>query len=156
MYIEKAIKRLNNIRWENLGSNGEEKDIELGIEFLKRMAVFCKRNGISPRFMLPFMINLSSLEANCVISQEILDKCNDKVREIIKSPSFSTAIVTFYLQVSILTDQDIKFINAVDVYEPIIELFEKEGYFVYRERGMSFFNAGLISLNNWFDRFSEF
>lgn len=120
------------------------------------MAVFYKRNRISPGFPFPFMINLSSLEANCVITQEILDKCNEKVREIIKSPSFSIAIVTFYLQVSILTDQDIKFINAVDVYEPIIELFEKEGYFVYRERGMSFFNAGLISLNNWFDRFSEF
>ena len=59
------------------------------------------------------------------------------------------------MQDSILADQNIKYVDYVNVYEPIIKLFEKGGYFVYRERGMSFLNSGLISLNNWFDKFSS-
>ena len=153
MYTKKAIERLNNINWEDVGKNGEEKDIELGIEFIKKMAVFCKKNQIKP--MLPFMTNLSSPEGDCVLNQEILDRCNYKVQEIIKKPSFSTSIVIFYLQASILADQNIKYVDCVNVYEPIIKLFEKGGCFVYRERGMSFLNSGLISLNNWFDKFSS-
>ena len=46
MYTEKAIERLNNINWEDVGKNGEEKDIELGLEFIKKMALFCKKNQI--------------------------------------------------------------------------------------------------------------
>ena len=82
MYTEKAIERLNNINWEDVGKNGEEKDIELGIEFIKKMAVFCKKNQIKPT--LPFMTNLSPPEGDCVLNQEILDRCNYKVQEIIK------------------------------------------------------------------------
>ena len=153
MYTEKAIERLNNINWEDVGKNGEEKDIELGLEFIKKMALFCKKNQIRPT--LPFMTNLSSPEGDYVLNQEILDRCNYKVQELIKNPSFSTSVVIFYLQASILADQNIKYIDCVNVYEPILKLFEKGGYFIYRERGMSFLNSGLISLNNWFDKFSS-
>ena len=53
MYTQKAIERLNNINWNNIGQNGQEKDMELGIEFIKKMAVFCVENNITPS--LPFM-----------------------------------------------------------------------------------------------------
>ncbi len=43
MYTEKAIERLNNINWEDVGKNGEEKDIELGLEFIKKMALFVRK-----------------------------------------------------------------------------------------------------------------
>ena len=46
------------------------------------------------------------------------------------------------MQASILADQNIKYVDCVNVYEPIIKLFEKGGYFVYRERGMSFLISG--------------
>ena len=71
---------------------------KMGLEFIKKMALFCKKNQIKP--MLPFMTNLSSPEGDCVLNQEILDRCNYKVQEIIKKPSFSTSIVIFYLQAS--------------------------------------------------------
>lgn len=153
MYTEKAIERLNNINWKDIEKNGEEKDIELGIEFVTKMAIYCKKNQIS--YTLPFMTNLASPENTFVINQEILDKCNHEVIEIIKNPSLSTSVVVFYLQVSILADQNVKYAECINVYEPIIKLFEKGGSFVYRERGMSFLNSGLISLNNWFDKFSN-
>lgn len=153
MYIEKAIERLNNINWNNIGRNGQKKDMELGIEFLRKMAVFCKKNDIKPN--LPFMTNLSLAQDHCVISKEILNKCNENVRMIIENPSLSTSIVNYYLQVSISADQNPEYIDCIDVYEPIIRLFEKGGDFVYRERGMSFINSGLIPLTNWLENFSN-
>lgn len=153
MYTEKAIERLNNINWNNIGQNGQEKDMELGIEFIRKMAVFCKENNITPT--LPFMTDLSSFLANCTIDDEILNKCNNNVRNIIKNPSLSTSIVNYYLKTSILSDQDSKYVVCMNVYEPIIRLFEKGGDFVYRERGMSFINSGLIPLTNWFENFKN-
>lgn len=90
-----------------------------------------------------------------MIGDDILNKCNDNLREIIKNPSLSTSIVKFYLQASILSDQNAKYIDCMNVYEPIIRLFEKGGDFVYRERGMSFINSGLIPLSNWFENFKD-
>lgn len=153
MYTEKAIERLNNINWDNIGKNGQKKDMELGIEFIRKMAVFCEENNITPN--LPFMTNLSSFFVSCTIGDEILNKCNSDVRKIIKNPSLSTSIINYYLQASILSDQDIKYTDCMNIYEPIIRLFENGGDFVYRERGMSFINSGLIPLTNWFENFKS-
>lgn len=32
--------RLNNINWNHIGQNGQEKDMELGIEFIKNWQYF--------------------------------------------------------------------------------------------------------------------
>ena len=152
MYTEKAIERLNNINWSDIGENGQEKDMEFGIDFIRKMAVFCKKNNITPS--LPFTTDLSSFLANCAIDDKILNQCNNEVRNIIKNPSFSTAIVSYYIKASILSDKDAKYTACMNVYEPIIQLFEKGGNFVYRERGMSFINSGLIPLpKNWVEKF---
>ena len=127
--------------------------MELGIDFIKRMAVFCNKNNITPT--LPFMTDLASFFENCAIDDELLNKCNNDVRNIIENPSFSTSIVNFYIKASILSDKDIKYAACMNVYEPIIRLFEKGGNFVYRERGMSFINSGLIPLANWFEKFKN-
>ena len=153
MYTEKAIERLNNISWNNIGKNGHDKDMELGIDFIRRMAVFCNKNNITP--ILPFMTDLASFFINCDINDEILSKCKNDVRNIVENPSFSTSIVNYYIKASILADKDIKYVDYMNVYEPIIRLFEKGGNFAYREGGMSFMDSGLIPLANWFERFKK-
>lgn len=101
------------------------------------------------------MTDLSSFFGDCAIEDGILNKCNDDVRNIIENPSLSTSIVNYYLKSSVLSDQNIKYVACMNVYEPIIRLFEKGGDFVYRERGMSFINSGLIPLTNWFEDFKN-
>lgn len=145
--------RLNNINWNHIGQNGQEKDMELGIEFIKKLAVFCIENNITPT--LPFMTDLTSYFGNCAIDDAILEKCNKDVRNVIKYPSLSTSIVNYYLKASILADKDVKYVACINVYEPIIRLFENGGDFVYRERGMSFASSGLIPLENRFNRFKN-
>lgn len=153
MYTEKAIERLNKINWKNVGQNGQEKDMELGVEFIVKMAAFCNENGITPS--LPFMTDLSSFLESYDLSEEILNKCNSDVRNVIENPTMSTSIVKYYIKASILADNDIKYVDCMNVYEPIIKLFEKGGYFVYRERGMSFINSGLIPLANWLEKYKS-
>ena len=70
MYTENAIERLNNIDWNNIGENGQEKDMELGIEFLTKMEKFCNENNITPT--LHFMTDLPSFLGNYVLGEEIL------------------------------------------------------------------------------------
>ncbi len=153
MYVENAIIRLNNINWDAIGQNGHKKDMELGIEFLKKMAKFCKKNNITPN--LPFMTDLPSFFGKKTIDNVLLEQCNDTVKKIIKNPSFSTSVVNYYLRASLLKDEKEKEIDCIYVYEPIILLFEKGGNFIYKERGMSFINSGLIPLTNWFEKFCK-
>lgn len=152
MFTENAIIRLNQIDWDKIGQNGHRDDIELGTEFLKRMAKFCKKNNVKP--MLPFLIDIPALLGKNTINSTLLEQCNDSVKKIIKNPSFATSIVNYYLRACILADEQEKYIDCIDIYEPIIVLFEKGGYFFYRERGMSFMNSGLIPLSNWLEKFS--
>ncbi len=153
MYAENAIIRLNNINWDAIGQNGHKKDMELGIEFLKKMAKFCKKNNITPN--LPFITDLPSFFGKKTIDNVLLEQCNDTVKKIIKNPSFSTSVVNYYLRASLLKDEKEKEIDCIYVYEPIILLFEKGGNFIYKERGMSFINSGLIPLTNWFEKFCK-
>lgn len=153
MYTENAIERLNNIDWNNIGENGQEKDMELGIEFLAKMEKFCNENIITPT--LPFMTDLPSFLGNYVLGEEILNKCNSDLRNIIDNPTVSTVIVKYYIGASVLADSNVKYVACMDVYEPIIRLFEKGGNFVYRERGMSFINSGLLPLANWLKNFKN-
>lgn len=73
------------------------------------------------------MTDLTSYFGNCAIEDAILEKCN----------------------------KDVKYVACINVYEPIIRLFENGGDFVYRERGMSFASSGLIPLENWFNKFKN-
>ena len=80
---------------------------------------------------------------------------SSQCKKIIKNPSFSTAIVDYYLRACMLGEEKQKYRDCVAVYEPIIFLFERGGNFVYQERGMLFLNSGLIPLTNWFENFCQ-
>ena len=118
MYAEKVIERLNHINWNNMGENGHEKDRELGVEFLRKMAAFCNDNHIIPS--LPFMTDLSSFFADCPIDDKLLNKCNEDVRNMIQNPSLSTSVVIYYIKSARLSDQDITYLDCMNVYEPLI------------------------------------
>ena len=154
MYTEKTIERLNNIDWKNIGENGHAKDMELGVEFLRKMAAFCNKNNITPS-LYPFVTDLSSFFEDCDIDDAVLNQCNNDLRNVIENPTFSTAIVNYYIKASILSDKSSQYAACMNVYDPIIRLYEKGGNFVHRERGMSFINSGLIPLTrNWFENFA--
>lgn len=150
-YAKKAIERLNLIDWHQTLGTGHEKDMELGIEFMKKLFAFCKKNKIRPRYpTYPFMTDLSSFFADIEIDDEIWNQCNHDIRDRIETPSFSTVILSHYIKAAILADQDPQYAACMDVYDPIIRLFEKGGDFYYRERGMSFQGSGLIPLTTDF------
>ena len=106
MFTENAIIRLNQIDWDKIGQNGHRDDIELGTEFLKRMAKFCKKNNVKP--MLPFLIDIPALLGKNTINSTLLEQCNDSVKKIIKNPSFATSIVNYYLRACILADEQVR------------------------------------------------
>ena len=76
-------------------------------------------------------------------------------RNIIDNPTLSTVIVKYFIKASVLADSNVKYVACMDVYEPIIRLFEKGGNFVYRERGMSFIDSGLLPLAKWLKNFKN-
>jgi hypothetical protein len=151
MYIDKAIERLNGIDWSNVGKNVHKDDVKLGVEFVKRMAKFCSENDVKP--ILPFMINIASYFGDYEIDESILSKCSNEVKTIINSQSFSYTIADFYLQTARLVDSNSQYDTYLQVYEPIIQLYEKGGIFNYREGGMSFIGSGLIPLSGWYETF---
>lgn len=131
----------------------QEQISRTNITVYKKNDCFCNEHNIEPT--LPFMINISFYFGKCDIDDDILNQCNCKLKEIIKNSSFSNSIIRYYLQLALLVDQKPKYAEYMKVYEPLVILFEQGGSFVYRERGMSFMNSGLIPLSNWHKKFKD-
>lgn len=45
MYLENAKLKINNIHWDKIGTTVTDEDSKLGYEFLRRLAIFLKRNS---------------------------------------------------------------------------------------------------------------
>lgn len=45
VYLESAKLKINNIHWDNIGTTSTDEDYKLGYEFLRRLALFLKRNS---------------------------------------------------------------------------------------------------------------
>ena len=59
MYMNEAIERINNIKWDLVGKNISKSDAYYGCEFLRRLAKFFKDESIKP--IKPVMTNIAKL-----------------------------------------------------------------------------------------------
>ncbi len=169
MYFEQAIERLNRINWKNIGKERwahENDNFVYGCEFLKRMAHFFKEHNEKNVKLLPFLIDIALyLEKGTITLENVFDeeveeivmaKCNENFKQAFGTFPLVARISACYLKLAMLSDEKEAYSAYLDVYEPLIQLFESGGGFRYCESGMSFFNSGLITpIHNWYEKWAD-
>ncbi|MCG7376399.1 hypothetical protein MH215_05295 [Paenibacillus sp. ACRSA] len=151
MYLNNAVSRINGIKWDMIGAIVSNKDADLGCEFLRRLALFYKNECLSPQ--PPMFSNIAKLLGDTENEVLISKYCNPTVLEFVANYQYIKKIFEFYIQLSIYVDRNPKYTEYLNVYEPLIRIIERGGFFVLRPQELDIQNVMYIPLNGWYDRF---
>ncbi|SFF33376.1 hypothetical protein SAMN04487969_1276 [Paenibacillus algorifonticola] len=153
MYLNKALDKINNIKWNEVGTIISKEDADLGREFLRRVAGFYKEESIKP--MKPMFTHIAKLLGDTEEEVEISKYCSSLVLETIVKNTSAKRIFEFYIQLSKYVDKNSEYEKYLNVYEPLIRIFERGGSFIFRMHELEIENVAYISMNEWYDRFVE-
>lgn len=151
MYMNEAIERINNIRWNKVGKNASEIEVYLGYEFLRRLAKFFEEESIKP--MIPLVANIAKLLGDTENEVIISDCCNSEVVEFLGDSIYKKNIIQYYIQLSRYIDKNPDAIKYMSVYEPLIKLLELGGMFILRTNELEIVNVARYPLREWYERF---
>ncbi|MDM5279686.1 hypothetical protein QUF95_19985 [Paenibacillus silvae] len=152
MYLNDTVCRINEINWGKVGTVVSNEDADLGYEFLRRLALFYKNEGLRPQ--PPMFTNIAKLLGDTENEFPIAMYCNPEVLEFVDDYQYLKKIFEFYIQLSIFVEKNPEYTVYLNVYEPLIRILEKEGFFVLRPQELEIQNVKYIPLNNWYDTFS--
>lgn len=151
MYMNEAIKRINNIKWDVVGKNTSEVEADLGYEYLRRLAKFFKEELIVPR--KPLATNIAKLLGDVEEEVVISDYCNTEVAEFLGEEIYIKNIIEYYIQLAKYGDKNPDAIKYLSVYDPLIKLLERGGMYVLKINELEIVNAMDFPLRNWYERF---
>ncbi|AIQ11297.1 hypothetical protein [Paenibacillus durus] len=153
MYLNKAIEKINNVKWDEVGTIVSEEDADLGREFLRRAAQFYKEESIKP--LKPMFTHIAKLLGDTEEGVDISKYCSSKALELLVKNTSAKRIFEFYIQLAKYVDENPEYQKYLSVYEPLIRIFEKGGLFVFRMHELEIKNVAYISMNGWYERFVE-
>lgn len=151
MYLDNAVSRIDGIKWDDVGTIVSNKDGDLACEFLRRLALFYKNECLSPQ--PPMFSNIAKLLGDTENEVHISMYCNPRVIEFVANYQYIKKLFEFYIQLSIYVDKNPKYTEYLNVYEPLIRIFERGGFFVLKPQELDIKNVMYIPLNGWYDRF---
>ncbi|KQY79876.1 hypothetical protein ASD24_18180 [Paenibacillus sp. Root52] len=152
MNLQKAIERINNINWGRVGSNSSEVVADLAREYLRRLALFYKGNSTTP--VPPFIANIATVLGDAE-EVKISDYCNVEAMGAHGTNIYVYKVFEHYVQLAKLADKNQAYTQYLSVYEPFIQIFEKEGLVILKPRELNVVGSAHIPLNSWYDKFLE-
>lgn len=151
MYLDEAILRVNNIKWDMVGTNVSKEEVDLGYEFLRRLANFFKDESIKP--IRPFAADIARLLGDADTEINISDYCNSEVDNFLGQNMSKKNIIQYYIHLAKYADEHPHAIKYLSVYEPLIRLLEKGGMYVLRLNELEIEKVCCFPLNGWYERF---
>lgn len=151
IYLDNAVSRINDIKWEEVGTIVSNEDADLACEFLRRLALFYKNECLRPQ--PPMFSNIAKLLGDTENELLISMYCNPRVLEFVANHQYIEKLFVFYIQLSIYVDKKPKYTEYLNVNEPLIRILERGGFFVLRPQELEIQNVKYIPLNGWYDRF---
>ncbi len=152
MYFEKAIDRINHIDWDKVGTRVSPEDGDSGVEFLRRLANFYTET-LFKRYP-PLVSDIAWIMGEP--SEANFEKYyTDKTKEFLSITIYQSKIVEYYLKLAQLADNNPEARKYMNVYEPLIELFERGGSFKLRKNELEIENFSSIPLYHWYEKFGR-
>lgn len=153
MLLENAVSKLNNINWGSVGTVISEEDTNLGYEFLRRMAQFYKVEQLKP--MPPAFTNVAKLLGDQEEELDISAYCSSEAVAYLNQNSYVKRIIEYYLQLAKYAENKKGISQYLDIYEPLIKLFERGGSFTIKTLSLEIIQVSHFPLNNWYEKFVE-
>ncbi|WP_027088401.1 hypothetical protein [Cohnella panacarvi] len=126
--LNNAVKRISSIRFENVGDKVRQSHHVLISEYFRRVNAFLDAFGAHTD-KYPIFSIAKVLEKN--VDTNIYDLCPN-LHEI--NHVYVKAICYGYLEIYALADEGVsEAIEFIDLYEPMIKLFERGGSFGIRQ-----------------------
>lgn len=137
--LNRAIKRISAIDWSRIGEIERKSNVQLCKEYLRRTAIFFRT--YPGKCVYPF-ISIS----NSITSPQVNIEGIELINEV--KNSYQKAIVTSFLELNALIDEGNQIaIENKDLFEPVIKLYERGGYF-YKRSGFVNVDGVSFQLNN--------
>ncbi|SHN80783.1 MULTISPECIES: hypothetical protein [unclassified Paenibacillus] len=153
MLLENAVSKLNSINWGSVGTVISEEDTNLGYEFLRRMAQFFKAEQLKP--MPPAFTNVAKLLGDQEEELDISAYCSSEAVAYLNQNSYVKRIFEYYLQLAKYAENNTGISQYLDIYEPLIKLFERGGSFTIKPLSLEIIQVSHFPLNNWYEKFVE-
>lgn len=150
MYFEQAIARINLIDWDKVGTKISAEDEKLGHAYLKRLANFYSETLIKP--YPPLFSDIAWLMGD-KRDVNFDEYYNDKTKKFLCKTKYQSKIVEYYLKLSQLADNNQEAGKYLNIYEPLIKIFEQGGSFKLRKNDLEIEHVIFIPLNNWFEKY---
>lgn len=93
MYLDDTVCRINEINWEKVGTIVSNEDADLGCEFLRRLALFYKNEGLRPQ--PPMFTNIAKLLGDTENEFPISMYCNPRVLEFVSDYQYLKKSLSF-------------------------------------------------------------
>jgi len=151
MYLDDTVCRINRINWGKVGTVISNEDAALGCEFLRRLALFYKNEGLKPQ--PPLFTNVAKLLGDTEGEFPISMYCHPRILEFVADYHYLKKIIEFTIQLSMFVEKKQEHSAYLNVYEPLIRILERGGFFVLRPQELEIHKIEYISLNGWYDRF---
>lgn len=93
MHLNDTVCRINEINWRKVGTIVSNEDADLGYEFLRRLALFYKNEGLRPQ--PPMFTNIAKLLGDTENEFPIAMYCNPEVLEFIDDYQYLKKYLNF-------------------------------------------------------------
>ncbi|SEK82788.1 hypothetical protein [Paenibacillus sp. OK003] len=153
MLLENAVSKLNSINWGSVGTVISEEDANLGYEFLRRMAQFYKVEQLKP--MPPAFTNVAKLLGDQEEELDISAYCSSDAVAYLNQNSYVKRIFEYYLQLANYSEERPGISQYLEIYEPLIKLFERGGAFTIKPLSLEIIKVSHFPLNNWYEKFVD-
>ncbi|MCG7376412.1 hypothetical protein MH215_05360 [Paenibacillus sp. ACRSA] len=153
MHIEIAVSRINDIKWNLVGTLVNEGDEDLGYEFLRELAQFFKKNQLQP--VPPAMANIARLLGDFEGEVTVSAYCNLDAVEFLNKSLYTRKTIDYYLQLAKYADDFPDASQYLHIYELLIRVLERGGCFYLKHNELEIEKRAYYPLSGWFERFID-
>jgi len=151
LYLNKVTSRINQINWNEVHTKENEEYSKLGIEFLRRLAIFFREESVRPTH--PMIANIAKILGDVEKEIKILDFCSKEASDFLTKEVYFGKVFEYYIQLARYADINPIYSKYLSIYEPLIRIAERGGFFVLKPHELDIINVSYIPLGNWYERY---
>ncbi|WP_419761082.1 hypothetical protein [Brevibacillus brevis] len=151
LYLNEVVSRINQIKWNEVRTKENEENSKLGIEYLRRLAIFFREESVRP--IHPMIANIAKILGDVEEGIKISDFCSKEASDFLTKEAYFGKVFEYYIQLARYVDINPTYSKYLSVYEPLIRIAERGGFFVLKPHELDIINVSYIPLGNWYERY---
>ncbi|UIO43731.1 hypothetical protein LOY85_06145 [Brevibacillus brevis] len=103
----------------------------------------------------PMIANIAKILGDLEEGIKISDFCSKEASDFLFKEVYFGKVFEYYIQLARYVDNNPTYSKHLSVYEPLIRIAERGGFFVLKAHELDIIDVSYIPLDNWYARFVE-